>query len=186
MVEIGFDLYCELLEEAVKKLQGQEVVKKYIPIIDINVTAFIPDSWVGDKEQKILEYKRLAAVESERELNIITEEWDDRFGKIPDEVRNLIILTKIRLMAAEIGFNLIREEKDFVRIFTNYDFKTWKNLTTKMPSHLVNRTKWVKMPETSVDGISAILVKYSGFTPKHLLNFLDELCFFLYKSSNQS
>lgn len=182
MVEIGFDLYCEMLEEAVMKLKGQDIVKKFIPIVDINITAFIPDNWIGDKEQKIVEYKRLAAVESQRELDIIVDEWKDRFGNIPEEVINLITVTRIRLLASEIGFNLIREEKDFVRIFTNYDFKMWKQLTSKIPAHIVNRTKWIKMPESSVDGISSILIKYSGFTPKHLLNFIEELCLKLFKS----
>ncbi|MGD9581436.1 MAG: transcription-repair coupling factor, partial [Vampirovibrionia bacterium] len=185
MVEIGFDLYCEMLEEAVLKLKGQEIVKKFIPIVDINITAFIPDTWINDKELKIIEYKRLAAVESQRELDLIVDEWKDRFGSIPDEVMNLVIVTRIRLLASEIGFNLIREEKDFVRIFTNYDFKTWKLLTSKIQPHLVNRTKWIKMPDSSVDGISSILIKYSGFTPKHLLNFIEELCLNLFKSTQK-
>ncbi|MEW5821606.1 MAG: transcription-repair coupling factor [Cyanobacteriota bacterium] len=186
MVEIGFDLYCEMLEEAVKKLKGQEIVKKYIPIVDINITAFIPDSWIGDKEQKIVEYKRLAAVESQRELEIISDEWNDRFGKIPEEVNNLIKITRIRLLAADVAFNIIREEKEFVRIFTNYNFNHWKKLTQKLPSHLVNRTKWIKMPETSMDGISAILIKYRGFTPKQLLNFIEELCLSLYQTIQET
>ena len=70
----------------------------------------MPDDWIGDKEQKIVEYKRLAAVESERELEVLTSEWEDRFGKIPFEVKNLVRIIKIRLSSREIGFNLIREE----------------------------------------------------------------------------
>lgn len=179
MVAVGFDLYCEMLDEAVKKLKGQPAVKKELPIVDINITAFIPDAWIGDKEQKIVEYKRLAAVKSQRELEIIAEEWQDRFGNIPKEVRNLITIVKIRLLASEVGFNLIREEQEFIRIFTNYDFNFWHNFTKKIPSQLINRTKWVKLPQTSIDGLSAILIKYRGLTPQHLLNFIEELCCYL-------
>ncbi len=179
MVAIGFDLYCEMLEESINRLKGQEVIKKYLPVIDINVTAFIPDKWIGDKEQKIIEYKRLAAVESQRELEVIKEEWEDRFGKIPPEVENLIKIVRIRLLASDVGFNLIREEPEFIRIFTNYDFKTWTKFVSKIPPQFTKRTKWVKMPETSLDGKSAILVKYKGFTPVRLLNFLEELSFYL-------
>lgn len=186
MMDVGFDLYCEMLEEAVKKIKGQEVVKKYIPIIDINVTAFIPEEWIGDKEQKIVEYKRLAAVTSLRELQIISDEWEDRFGKIPSETINLITLAKIRLIASNIGINLVREEKDVVRIFTNYNFKIWKVYASKMPPKLVNRAKWIKNPETSVDGISTILVKYSGLTPKKLLNYLEELCVTINKINQEN
>jgi transcription-repair coupling factor (superfamily II helicase) len=179
MVAIGFDLYCEMLDDSIKRLKGQEVVKKYLPVVDINITAFIPDNWVGTKEQKIVEYKRLAAVESQRELEIITEEWQDRFGNIPQEVENLIKIVKIRLLASEIGFNLIREEEEYIRIFTNYDYKFWQNFITKIPPQFNNRSRWVKMPETSLDGTSAILIKYSGLTPQRLINFLLELSYYL-------
>ena len=65
MVNVGFDAYCELLEEAVKELQGEHTEKTNPTIVDINVTAYIPDEWVGSTEQKMIEYKRLADVKSE-------------------------------------------------------------------------------------------------------------------------
>ena len=55
MVNVGFDTYCQLLEETVDELRGLEVNKKTPAIIDINVTAFIADEWVGSKEQKMIE-----------------------------------------------------------------------------------------------------------------------------------
>ena len=179
MVNVGFDLYCEMLDEAIKKLKGQHYERKALPVVDINITAFIPDGWIGDKEQKIVEYKRLAGLSSHRELEIITAEWLDRFGEIPQEVKNLIKIVKIRLLASDVGFNSMREEQEFVRIFTNYDFIFWNNFVKKSPPQIAKRTKWVKMPKTSLDGTSAVLVKYKGLTPINLLNFLEELCFYL-------
>lgn len=181
MISVGFDLYCQMLEDSIQELKGHKVEKKVLTIVDINVTAFIPDKWVGSKEQKIIEYKRLAAVDTYRELEAITEEWKDRFGKLPQQVLNLITIVKIRLLATDIGFTLIREESDCVRIFTNYDFSFWQKFSRQAPSHIQNKTTWVKMPATSVDGSSAILVKYRGFTPQHMLNFVEELCFYFEK-----
>ncbi|MBQ8168432.1 transcription-repair coupling factor, partial [bacterium] len=109
MINVGFDTYCQLLEEAVQELQGQQVQKQTPTIVDINVTAFIPDEWVGSSEQKMIEYKRLADVKSLVELDYITEEWKDRFAKPPESVENLIKLIKIRLAATDVNISLIRE-----------------------------------------------------------------------------
>ena len=67
MVNVGFDTYCQLLEETVNELKGEKVEKQPPTTVDINVTAFIPDDWVGSKEQKMIEYKRLADVKNETE-----------------------------------------------------------------------------------------------------------------------
>ena len=108
MVNVGFDTYCQLLDETVKELQGETVEKKAPTIVDINVTAFIPDEWVGSKEQKMIEYKRLADVHNETELGYIESEWKDRFSKIPEEVSNLIKLVQIRLAGTKVGITTIR------------------------------------------------------------------------------
>ena len=65
MINVGFDTYCQLLDETVRELQGEAVNKNNPAIVDINVTAFIPDEWVGSAEQKMIEYKRLADVKND-------------------------------------------------------------------------------------------------------------------------
>ena len=81
MINVGFDTYCRLLEEAVEQIQNGKTEENKPSIVDINVTAFIPDDWTGSKEQKMIEYKRLADVKSETELEVIQAEWKDRFSK---------------------------------------------------------------------------------------------------------
>ena len=98
MISVGFDVYCDLLEDAIKELQGEKVQRKETPVVDINITAYIPDDYVGSKEQKMIEYKRLADVQSIRELDILKNEWEDRFGKLPDSVVPLFNIIKLRLM----------------------------------------------------------------------------------------
>ena len=71
MVSVGFDTYCSLLDETVKELQDIKEHKFKSSIVDINVTAFIPDEWVGSKEQKMLEYKRISEAKTPTELDEI-------------------------------------------------------------------------------------------------------------------
>ena len=102
MMNVGFDTYCELLDEAIREFKGEKIEKIEPTIVDINVTAFIPETWVGDYSQKMIEYKRLANVENEAQLELIVSEWKDRFSKMPLEVENLIKLINIMYLAKEL------------------------------------------------------------------------------------
>ncbi|MFH0702545.1 MAG: transcription-repair coupling factor [bacterium] len=175
MVSVGFDLYCSLLDESIHELQGEKIQRKEPPIIDINITAYIPDEWVGEKEQKMIEYKRLADVQSLRELEIIEEEWKDRFGKIPVVVQRLIKVIRLRLIASETGVNLVRETEGIIRIFTDYDMDKWRKYRLKLPKKLSERLRWVKAPTSSQNGISIILLNSSGLLATEQLNLLEEL-----------
>lgn len=175
MVNVGFDTYCQLLDETVKELQGETVEKKTPTIVDINVTAFIPDDWVGSKEQKMIEYKRLADVHNETELSYIESEWKDRFSKIPEEVENLIRLVQIRLAGTKIGVTSIRETMDNIRIYTPFTQAEWRILQTKLPRELTKYIKFTLAPK-SVDGANSILlVNNSVMNFSKLFNFLIDL-----------
>ena len=175
MVNVGFDTYCQLLDETVKELQGEVVEKKTPTIVDINVTAYIPDDWVGSKEQKMIEYKRLADVHNETELSYIESEWKDRFSKIPEEVENLIRLVQIRLAGTKVGITSIRETMDNIRIYTPFTQAEWRILQTKLPRELTKYIKFTLAPK-SVDGANSILlVNNSVMNFSKLFNFLIDL-----------
>lgn len=175
MISVGFDLYCSLLDEAVSELQGIDVKKNEPAVIDINITAFIPDGWVGDKDQKMIEYKRLADVQSLKELDIIQDEWIDRFGECPISVKHLIQLIKIRLLATDIGVSLVRETDDYIRIFTNYDILELKKYEACISDKIMKKLKFIKAPITSQNAQSIMLLKTSGLLGEEQLKILEEL-----------
>jgi len=184
MLAVGFDMYCNLLDEAVHELQGIKTQKAEPPIVDINITAYIPDEWVGDKEQKMLEYKRLADVQSLEELRLIEDEWQDRFGSIPDVVQRLFKIIKIRLTATNIGINMIREVEDFIRISTDYDMIEWKTYQAKLSKEIAKRIRWTKAPITSTSGTSILILNNNGLLPEEQLNILEELFYNISKIKN--
>lgn len=175
MVSVGFDLYCQLLEETISELKGEKIEKKEPTIIDINITAYIPDEWVGDKEQKMIEYKRLADVKSFKELLCIEDEWQDRFGKIPDEVKKLIKVIRLRLMATDIGILLIREAFENIRIFSNISLPEFRLLQSKMRPELARKLKWTPAPKTSETGSSIILMSNLALSNEEKLDVLEEI-----------
>ena len=185
MVNVGFDTYCQLLEETVQELQGQAVQKTEPTIVDINVTAFIPDEWVGSAEQKMIEYKRLADVKSDVELDYITEEWKDRFAKPPESVENLIKLIRIRLSATDVRISLIRETEDNIRIYTPYSQPEWKMIQRTLPSEILKRIKFTIAPKACTDGISILLLnnKYMNFD--EVFNILTDLFYYIRKVGDE-
>lgn len=185
MVNVGFDTYCQLLEETVQELQGQAVEKSEPTIVDINVTAYIPDEWVGSAEQKMIEYKRLADVKSDVELDYITEEWKDRFAKPPESVENLIKLIRLRLSATDVRISLIRETEDNIRIYTPYSQAEWKLIQHKLPSEILKRIKFTIAPKSCADGQSILLLNNRYMNFNEVFNILTDLFYYINKTRNE-
>jgi transcription-repair coupling factor (superfamily II helicase) len=103
---IGFELYCNMLENAVNELKNQTEIKEEEVITEINIPidAFIPDAYVEDPAQKLLMYKRLSKITGATELAEMEEELKDRYGEIPEPLKNLlkVILFKIFLTSLKI------------------------------------------------------------------------------------
>ena len=183
MVNVGFDTYCELLEETVKELQGEKVNKTQPTIVDINVTAYIPDEWVGSSEQKMIEYKRLADVKSVTELDYIVDEWKDRFSKPPESVENLIKLIRLRLGATEIKISAIREAQDNIRIYTPYSKAEWNLVTRTLPPNILRKIKFTIAPKACTEGSSIIIINTSYVNFDEIFNILNDLFYYIRKVS---
>ena len=184
MINVGFDTYCQLLEETVMELKGEgnQIVKP--AIVDINVTAFIPDEWVGSTEQKMIEYKRLADVKNETELDYIVSEWKDRFSRIPDEVENLTKLIKIRLAATECKISVIREAGDFVRVYTPFSQYEWNILKAKLDKNILRPVKFTVAPKSCEEGKSILLLNSKYLSFEEMFNILTSLFYDIKKGVN--
>ena len=185
MINVGFDTYCQLLEETVHEIQGEHVDKEVSTIVDINVTAFIPDEWVGSAEQKMIEYKRLADVKNDVELDYITEEWKDRFAKPPESVENLIKLIRIRLAASDVKIAAIRETPDNIRIYTPYTQPEWKIIQKELPSEILKRIKFTIAPPSCQEGCSILLLNNSYMNFNEVFNILTDLFYYIHKISHE-
>ena len=185
MINVGFDTYCDLLEETVKELQGEKIDKTTPTIVDINITAYIPDEWVGSAEQKMIEYKRLADVKSSTELDYIVEEWTDRFAKPPECVENLIKLIRLRLSATEVKISAIREVQDCIRIYTPYSKPEWNIIQHTLPHNISKKLKFTIAPKTCQEGASILILDTSYVNFNEVFNILTDLFYYIYKVSHE-
>ncbi len=96
MQAVGYDLYCKMLNEAVKTKKGISVIEDFNTLVDLDVDAYIPPEYIVNEVQKLDIYKRIAGIENERECDDMREELLDRFGQIPKSVGNLLRIALIR------------------------------------------------------------------------------------------
>ncbi len=99
MEAVGYDLYCKMLNEAVKHLKGQLTVEPYTTTVDLNVDAFIPAFYIPNEYQKLDIYKRIASIENEEEMDDMLEELIDRFGDVPKKVQQLLRIALLKALA---------------------------------------------------------------------------------------
>lgn len=99
MEQVGYDMYCKLLDEVVKEIQGQTIEEELEIQIDLNVSSFIPDEYIENPSQKIEVYQNIASCKKEEDIQDVIDEMLDRFGKIPKEIENLIEIARIKNLA---------------------------------------------------------------------------------------
>ncbi|MEA4883367.1 MAG: transcription-repair coupling factor [Clostridia bacterium] len=114
---VGFEMYCRMLEEAVKELKGEP--KREEPpqiLIDLPVDAFVPDGYVPDSRQKIEVYKKVNGIESPEDASDLHKEFQDRFGALPAPVENLLSIAAMKVLARELGASAVSGERNAVVI----------------------------------------------------------------------
>jgi transcription-repair coupling factor (superfamily II helicase) len=107
---VGFDLYCHLLNEAVARLKGEDVEQDRTPTLNLDLDAYIPQTYIQDERQKLDWYKRLAAVDSHEGLAALEEEMADRYGEVPRPVRSLLEVVAVRVWALELGLSEVTQK----------------------------------------------------------------------------
>ena len=113
MEAVGYDLYCKLLNEAVLALKGQKEDEGFETVVDCDIDAYIPASYIKNEYQKLDIYKRISGIENQEEYMDMQDELIDRFGDIPKPVENLLLIAQIKAMAHQAGVtevNINRQE----------------------------------------------------------------------------
>ena len=125
MEAVGYDLYCKMLNEEVKRLKGEAVAAdEYDTLVDIEASAYIPAEYIRNEVSRLEMYKRIAAIYSDEELLELKDELIDRYGEMPVALDNLINISYIRQLAHEAGATKVesRDEKARIDIYTDIRF----------------------------------------------------------------
>ena len=118
---IGFTLYMQLLDEAVKAIREGRTPNAELPLshgteMNLRIPALIPDDYLPDVHNRLMLYKRIASVQNEEELKELQVEMIDRFGLLPEPAKNLVNQTRLRLKADALGIVKVDAGKEWVRL----------------------------------------------------------------------
>jgi transcription-repair coupling factor (superfamily II helicase) len=137
IMAVGFDLYCQLLKQAVAQIKGQKAgwrieVELRLDFVatnegefvhgDARVSAFLPRTYINDTTLRIQAYRRIAEIATAEQLDRLIKEWRDRFGAFPEAVENLITLTRIKLAAAKQQITRVETREDKLMLTRRGDF----------------------------------------------------------------
>jgi len=142
MEQVGYDMYCKLLDEVVKEIRGEEDIKEEKDVqIDLNVSSYIPDEYIKDSSQKIEIYQDIAICKNEDDISAVKDSLKDRFGYIPSEIDNLLDITRIKNLAkAKNIVKIAQKGNNIVYHFDNEDFDM--DIVTKLITKFKNRIKF--------------------------------------------
>ena len=121
IVSVGFEMYCRLLDEAVKEMRGEEIIPPPPePTLSIDVNAYLPGDYITDAMHKMEIYQKIAIVKDEEEISELTDELTDRFGDMPSPVLNLLKVVRIKNFARTLEVSSITERSERLElVFAN-------------------------------------------------------------------
>lgn len=116
MEAVGYDLYCKMLNEAVRALQGKELPKEFDTAIDMDINAYIPSSYIKNEALKLDIYKRIAAVDTLEEYADMQDELIDRFGIMPKSVENLLSIAYLKSVAHLLEIRDVKANRNEIKL----------------------------------------------------------------------
>lgn len=156
---VGFETYCEILQEAVAARRGQPLIQEQPPpILDVRVSAYIPSEYIKGAGQKISFYQRIAAAQELDEVDRLAEELRDRFGPPPPEVVSLLDLTRLRVLATAKGVQKVALEQRRLTLEMGPKFSLSEDALPTLTSITGGNFRFAKdaivvgLPETRADG----------------------------------
>ncbi|MEW6355834.1 MAG: transcription-repair coupling factor [Planctomycetota bacterium] len=164
---IGYDMYCRLLEIAVKRARNEDVRERPDVSITIGLTAFLPEGYIPDAKQKIEMYRKLSRAETLDEIETVRQELLDRFGPPPREAENLLAESRVRILAGQIGIRSIAFSDDRLIIESFDPVRTQRALASLGPQwrRIEARTSHVILPQSARNGEEVVRFLETAIAP---------------------
>jgi len=183
---IGYDLYIEMLHEAISEISGQEIPEVSDTQIDLPINAFIPATWILNREEKLDAYKFATDCTNNNELTELATDWVNRYGTLPKPVEALIMIMRLKLLAKKCGFNKIKLKKPNILIETKLKYSTFKILKNSLESSIQNKFDFDEREQFSIITIRGLgvteiqnqinqLMLWFGSFEREIKNFDKEL-----------
>jgi transcription-repair coupling factor (superfamily II helicase) len=136
---LGFDLYCKIIEQTVREIKGQPLDEEFYPQIDLQVSAYFPEEYIPDMQQRLEMYKRLMSSKDFAQLFDVEEEIRDRYGKLPQEAQNIVALAELKLIATQLRITQIKAVNSTITLV--FDATSSVTVTDQQIKHAVKQAQ---------------------------------------------
>ena len=157
-----------MLHEAISEINGQEIPEVNDTQIDLPINAFIPATWILNREEKLEAYKSATECSNNDELTELATDWVNRYGNLPSPVESLIMKMRLKLLAKKCGFNKIKLKKPNIVIETKLKNSTFKILKNSLASSVQSKFNF-----EGGEQLSIITIRGLGVT--EIQNQIDQL-----------
>ncbi len=118
---VGYEMYCQLLTKAVKKMKNEPVESDKLAVVDLGITTYIPKSYIPSDRQRMSTYRKIADAGTDKDVSRLRDELCDMFGKIPPEVDMMLDVSQIRIKAGRFGItSIVVAEPDIIFSFEGH------------------------------------------------------------------
>ena len=166
IASVGFHLYCQMLEDAVRTVQGEAPQVRVDPELRLELQGYIPPDYVEHEAQRLECYQRLATVEHAAALEALTQELQDRFGTPPEAVTRLLAVVELKVLARQLALERIEQRDDAVWL-------TFHAQTPVQPGQLL---QWLQSiaPGFRFQGEHVVRMPLAGADPEARLAILKK------------
>jgi transcription-repair coupling factor (superfamily II helicase) len=184
MLSVGFDLYCKMLSDTIEQMKGNlpEEDLDFNTTIDIKVNAYFPEAWISDQKQRMNEYKRLSITNNEAGLDMLMNEWEDRFGRIPNPANNLVEIARLKIYANQARVASINQDGDFIRISNNLRLNNWLQIQRKLEPLIQSKLNFKAGAVGARTSNSLLNFKTSGMDTEDIVQTLKDICLLIRES----
>jgi len=158
---VGFDMYVRMLDETVREMKGEEIAPEIRSVINLGLDIRIPPEYIGDENQRLKAYKRIASAATAEEREKTEKELDDRYGPLPDEVRNLLTYSALKTVAESLGVENIERRSLAVQFKfspeARVDARRLAELVSKTPGAQFTPAGVLRVPLDRLEGPGAVL-----------------------------
>ena len=167
ITNVGYELYCKLLDDAVRRLKGEKIEEEIETNINLPIEAFLPDDYIPDSRQKISIYKKISALKNEKQKDDLTKELKDRYGDLPEPVEMLLEITTIKQLSQKLGISAIVAGGN--RIKVTFDERNPKIDVTQLVEAVHEN------PQLELRPPAQLLISIEEITGKELLTELQQI-----------
>jgi len=167
---VGFELYTSMLDRAVRELKGEAAPEEEEIQLNLGLNIRIPADYIGEENQRLRMYKRIAGVESESQLADVRAELEDRYGEPPGAVRNLLEYATLKVLSARVGVTGIERKREQVSI----RFRENANVDPERLARFVSSQSGAQFTPAGILKFN-LKVHRADEVLSHIRNLLDQL-----------